>query len=90
MCNTAPVLRETQHVGRRRLPHQVGPVVTRMEKRTDKRADPWGDFLRRLLLSAGIASTALPAAATEESSPVEVVEPEQPTPATAPAKPADG
>lgn len=33
----------------------------------DKRADPWGDFLRRLLLSASLAGSALPAAATEEA-----------------------
>jgi hypothetical protein len=44
----------------------------------DKRADPWGDFLRRLLLSASLAGTALPAAANEDAAPVEVAEPDQP------------
>lgn len=45
----------------------------------DKRADPWGDFLRRLLLSASLAGTALPAAAAEEpdSPPAEVAEADQ-------------
>ena len=52
----------------------AGPAVTRM----DKRADPWGDFLRRLLLSASLAGTALPAAANEDAAPVEVAEPDQP------------
>jgi len=42
----------------------------------DKRADPWGDFLRRLLLSASLAGTALPATAAEDAPPVEVAEPE--------------
>lgn len=44
----------------------------------DKRADPWGDFLRRVLLSASLAGTALPAAAAEDTAPVEVAEPDQP------------
>jgi hypothetical protein len=44
----------------------------------DKRADPWGDFLRRLLLSASLAGTTLPAAAAEDKAPVEVAEPDQP------------
>ncbi|TCZ66041.1 hypothetical protein [Roseicella aquatilis] len=47
----------------------------------DKRADPWGDFLRRLLLSASLAGTALPATAAERDAPAaEVAEPE-PSPA---------
>lgn len=51
----------------------------------DKRADPWGDFLRRLLLSASLAGTALPAAAAEEpdSPPAELAEAETPVPPTA-------
>ena len=46
----------------------------------DKRADPWSDFLRRLLLSASLAGTALPAAAAEEPDqpPAELAEAEQP------------
>lgn len=46
----------------------------------DKRTDPWSDFLRRLLLSASLAGTALPAAAAEEPDlpPAEVAEAEQP------------
>ncbi|WP_158292376.1 hypothetical protein [Paracraurococcus ruber] len=46
----------------------------------DKRTDPWGDFLRRLLLSASLAGTALPAAAAEEpeSPPAEVAEADLP------------
>ena len=48
----------------------------------EKRADPWSDFLRRLLLSASLAGTALPAAAAEEPDqpPAEVAEAEQPVP----------
>jgi hypothetical protein len=46
----------------------------------DKRVDPWGDFLRRLLLSASLAGTALPAAAAEE--------PEAPSAEIAGAEPA--
>ena len=49
--------------------------------RVDKRADPWSDFLRRLLLSASLAGTALSAAsaAEEPEQPAaEVVEAEQP------------
>ena len=47
----------------------------------DKRTDPWGDFLRRLLLSASLAGTALSAAtAAEEPEQLaaEVAEAEQP------------
>lgn len=48
----------------------------------DKRADPWSDFLRRLLLSASLAGTALPAAAAEEADQpaAEIAEAEQPAP----------
>ena len=48
----------------------------------DKRADPWSDFLRRLLLSASLAGTALPAAAAEEPDQpaAEIAEAEQPMP----------
>ena len=58
-------------------PFPVEPVVRRM----DKRADPWGDFLRRLLLSASLAGTALPAAAAEEADqpPTEVADAEHPS-----------
>ncbi len=34
--------------------HRPGGGMRRMERRTD----PWGDFLRRILLSAGLASAA--------------------------------
>ena len=34
--------------------HRPGGEMRRMDKRTD----PWGDFLRRILLSAGLASAA--------------------------------
>ena len=46
--------------------------------RMDKRADPWGDFLRRLLLSASLAGTALSAASAEEpdAPPVEIADAE--------------
>ena len=48
----------------------------------EKRVDPWGDFLRRLLLSASLAGTALPAAAAEDPDPpaAEIAEAEQPAP----------
>ena len=48
----------------------------------DKRADPWSDFLRRLLLSASLAGAALPATAAEEPDQpaAEVAEAEQPVP----------
>ena len=48
----------------------------------DKRADPWSDFLRRLLLSASLAGAALPAAAAEEPDQpqAEIAEAEQPAP----------
>ena len=49
--------------------------------RVDKRADPWSDFLRRLLLSASLAGTALSAASAAEEPdqpPAEVAEAEQP------------
>ena len=51
--------------------------------RMDKRADPWSDFLRRLLLSASLAGTALSAtaAAEEPEQPAaEIAEAEQPPP----------
>ena len=46
--------------------------------RMDKRADPWGDFLRRLLLSASLAGTALSATSAEEpdSPPMEIADAE--------------
>ena len=76
-CNTTLVFRGTEHVGRIRTSLQDEPGVRRME-----RADPWGDFLRRLLLSASLAGTALPAAAAEESEKPQagIAEPEQPVP----------
>ena len=49
----------------------------------EKRADPWSDFLRRLLLSASLAGTALSAtaAAEEPDQPAaEIAEAEQPMP----------
>ena len=44
-------------------PFPVEPEVRRMDKRTD----PWGDFLRRLLLSASLAGTAFAAARRRRS-----------------------
>ena len=82
LCNTAAATRGTEHAGRVRIPFPddpfpVEPVVRRMDKRTD----PWGDFLRRLLLSASLAGTALPAAAAEEADqpPTEVADAEHPS-----------
>src|SRR3954470_10128063 len=63
-CNTTPVFRGTGHVGSIRTSLQDEPGVRRME-----RVDPWGDFLRRLLLSASLAGSALPAAAEEPEQP---------------------
>jgi hypothetical protein len=56
----------------------------------EKRADPWSDFLRRLLLSASLAGTALPAAAAEDTTPQEVTDPEPPPPQPATLKTARG
>jgi hypothetical protein len=56
----------------------------------DKRVDPWGDFLRRLLLSASLAGTTLPATAAEDAAPVEVAEPDLPARHSAAAEPAEG
>jgi hypothetical protein len=55
-----------------------------MEKRTDpRRTDPWGDFLRRILLSAGLASAAAVSTTStgKDTPPAEVSEAEtQPHP----------
>jgi hypothetical protein len=67
LCNTASATGDMEHDDRVGIPIHDGPEVRRMEKRTD----PWGDFLRRLLLSASLAGTALSAASAAE-------EPEQP------------
>jgi hypothetical protein len=76
LCHTWAATRGTEHVDPRHMPNPDGPELRRM----DKRADPWADFLRRLLLSASLAGTALPAAAAEEADqpPAEVAEAEQP------------
>jgi hypothetical protein len=63
--------------------HRPGGEMRRMEKRTD----PWGDFLRRILLSAGLASAAAvsTASAGTDAPQAEVSEaepqPEAPSPA---------
>lgn len=62
-------------------PHPVGRGVRRMERRTD----PWADFLRRMLLSASLASAAAVTTATNvDSPPAEIAdaEPQQPEPLT--------
>lgn len=65
--------------------HRPDGEMRRMEKRTD----PWGDFLRRILLSAGLASAAAvsTASAGNDAPQAEVSEAEaQPQPeASAPA-----
>jgi len=51
-------------------------------KRMDKRADPWADFLRRILITASLASAAaVPASAEDATPPAEVAEVEPPPPA---------
>jgi hypothetical protein len=83
LCNTAPATGDTKHVDRRYAPFRGGSFRDEQEvSRMEKRADPWSDFLRRLLLSASLAGTALPAAAAEEPDqpPAEIAEAEQPMP----------
>jgi hypothetical protein len=67
-------------------PHRVGEGMRRMERRTD----PWADFLRRILLSASLASAAaVTTNAGTDPSPAEVAEAEpqqQPEIAAAAAK----
>jgi hypothetical protein len=84
LCNTAPATGDTKHVDRRYAPFRGGSFRDEQEvSRMEKRADPWSDFLRRLLLSASLAGTALSAtaAAEEPDQPAaEIAEAEQPMP----------
>ena len=53
--------------------HRAGRGMRRMERRTD----PWADFLRRILLSASLASAAaVTTTAGKDQSPAEVAEAE--------------
>jgi hypothetical protein len=83
LCNTARATGDTEHVDQRCAPFRGGPFRDEQEvSRMEKRADPWSDFLRRLLLSASLAGTALPVAAAEEPDQpaAEIAEAEQPVP----------
>ncbi|TDH63123.1 hypothetical protein E2C06_06985 [Dankookia rubra] len=78
LCNTHAATGDTSMSIGGMPPFRDEQEVSRM----DKRADPWSDFLRRLLLSASLAGAALPAAAAEEPDQpqAEVTEAEQPAP----------
>lgn len=82
LCNTPPVSRGTEHVGQSRTSLHDCPAVTRM----DERSNPWGDFLRRVLLSASLAGPALSAAAEEpDQVAIQPGQPAQPKVAAEPA-----
>ena len=52
----------------------------------ERRTDPWADFLRRILLSASLASaTAVTALANPDSPPAEIAEAEPQPPVEAPS-----
>jgi hypothetical protein len=75
--------------GERRMPnrtaaHPTSPTDAPSQpdpRRAERRPDAWGDFLRRMLLSAGLASAAaVTASAGQEPPPAEIAEAESPQP----------
>jgi hypothetical protein len=63
-------------------PH-TAPAETQKhtDRRAERRPDPWADFLRRMLLSAGLASAAaIATTAGQDPPPAEIAEAEAPQP----------